>query len=101
VETTHVSDTELTYVAKGDVVGTHTVTVGAPTMRAGSAVFTVAPPPAPVAPVLTSMTPNSVDRADPATTVTIVGTGFTPECVVLCGSKSSGDYGGVYVDAQT
>ena len=101
VETTHVSDTELTYVAKGDSVGAHTVTVGVPTMRSGSAVFTVVPPPAPVAPVLTSMTPNSVGRTDPATTVTIVGTGFTPECVVLCGSKSSGDYGGVYVDAQT
>lgn len=80
VETTHVSDTELTYVAKGDSVGAHTVTVGAPTMRSGSAVFTVTAPVAPAL-TLTDLIPRTAVDGTP-TQVRIIGTGFTPATTV-------------------
>jgi hypothetical protein len=79
VETTYVSPEELTYVAVGDSLGAHTVTIDGAVMRSGSAVFTVTEPEPPVGDplTLTSLTPATGVEGTPVT-ITITGTGFLP-----------------------
>lgn len=82
VETTHVSDTELTYVARGDAVGAHVVTVGAATAKSGGAVFMVTQP----ALTLTSLSPPDTSVGAPIL-VTITGTGFSPTTTVTASQE--------------
>jgi hypothetical protein len=101
IAATFVSDTELTYLAPTSGTGIFAIEVQESGARAGPISFIVSAPPAPAAPVVTSMTPNTVSRAEPPATITLIGTGFTSDCVVLCDTKTPPEYGGTYVDATT
>ena len=61
--------------------------------------YPVAATPAPVAPVVTSISPTTAAAATLPLTVTITGTGFTPWSVVKTGGSNTADVSGKYVDA--